>query len=128
MASFQGAFPHFDLAVGRHGASVTVVVTGEIDLATAPLLSAALVEHRDAELLVVDLTGTLFIDSTGVRILIEADRRAVDSAAQLVVIVGDGPVRRVLELCELDGRLTIVSEHPSSRNGGVPASRVNGHG
>jgi hypothetical protein len=63
-----------------------------------------------------------------VRILIEADRRAVDSAARLVLIVGDGPVRRVLELCELDGRLAIVSEHPSSRNGGVCVARVNGHG
>ncbi len=126
MASFQEAFPQFDVTVGRHDAVATVVVTGELDLATAPRLSAALGEHFDAEMLVVDLTDTRFIDSTGVRMLIEADRRAVDSGARVVVIVGDGPVRRVLELCELDGRLAIVSEHPSRHNGGVSVSGVNG--
>jgi hypothetical protein len=29
-----------------------------------------------------------------------------------VVLAGDGPVRRLLDLCKLDGRLALVTEHP----------------
>jgi hypothetical protein len=35
------------------------------------------------------------------------------SRSRLVVLAGDGPVRRVLDLCELDGRLAVVTDHPS---------------
>ena len=65
----------FDLTVERQGSVATVAVVGELDLATAPRLSAVLGEHGDAEVLVADLTATTFIDSTGVRVLVEADRR-----------------------------------------------------
>jgi anti-sigma B factor antagonist len=98
----------FSLAIGREGSVATVAVVGELDIATAPRLSAALDVHGDAELLVVDLTAATFIDSTGVRVLIEADRRSAGSGSRLVVHVDGGPVLRVLELCELDGRMTIV--------------------
>ena len=91
----------------------TIVVSGELDLATAPRLSAAVAEHSDAKLLVLDLTAVTFIDSTGVRVLIEADRRCAGSGSRLAVLAGDGPVRRLLDLCELDGRLALVTEHPS---------------
>jgi hypothetical protein len=30
------------------------------------------------------------------------------------VLAGDGPVRRLLGLCKLDGRLALVTEHPSA--------------
>jgi anti-sigma B factor antagonist len=118
------AFPSFELMVGRHNGLATVVVTGELDLATAPELARALDEHGDAELLLVDLTATTFIDSTGVRMLIEADRRSVASGALLVIMAGEGPVRRVLELCELDGRLAVVSEDASRLNGRAATSRA----
>jgi anti-anti-sigma factor len=121
MAFLPNALPEFDLTVGRRGAVTTVAVVGELDLATAPRLSAALAEHRDADPLVVDLTGATFIDSTGVRVLVEADRRGAGSGSPLEVLVGEGPVRRVLDLCGLDDRLTIVSTglgvpgHPTAR-------------
>jgi anti-sigma B factor antagonist len=93
----------------------TVVVSGELDLATVPRLSDTVAEHCDASLLVLDLNAVTFMDSTGVRVLIEADRACAGSGSgsRLVVLAGDGPVRRVLDLCELDGRLALVTEHPS---------------
>jgi anti-sigma B factor antagonist len=112
MSSTHEALPTFDLTVERYDSVATVLVSGELDLATAPRLSATVAEHGDAKLLVVDLTGTTFIDSTGVRTLLLADRRCVGSGSRLVVVAGDGAVRRVLELCELNGRLTIVSDRP----------------
>jgi anti-sigma B factor antagonist len=110
MSSFNEALPSFELTVERYDSVATVVVSGELDLATAPRLSAAVAEHGDAKLLVLDMTTTTFIDSTGVRALLHADRRSLGSGSRLVVVAGDGAVRKVLELCGLDGRLTLVSD------------------
>jgi anti-sigma B factor antagonist len=113
MSSFNEALPSFELTVERYDSVATVVVSGELDLATAPRLSAAVAEHGDAKLLVLDMTTTTFIDSTGVRALLHADRRSLGSGSRLVVVAGDGAVRKVLELCGLDGRLTLVSDRPA---------------
>jgi anti-sigma B factor antagonist len=113
MSLHHEALPSFALAVERYDSVATVVVSGELDLATAPRLSAAVADHGDAKLLVLDLNATTFIDSTGVRALLDADRRGLGSGSRLVVVAGDGAVRRVLDLCGLDGRLTIVSERPA---------------
>jgi anti-sigma B factor antagonist len=113
MSSNHDALPSFALTVQRYDSVATVVVSGELDLATVPRLSAAVAEHGDAKVLVLDMTATTFIDSTGVRALLQAHRRSARSGSRLVVVAGDGAVRRVLELCELDDRLTIVSDHPA---------------
>jgi anti-sigma B factor antagonist len=113
MSSFREALPSFELSVERYDSVATVVVSGELDLATAPRVSAAVAKHGGAQLLVLDLTATTFIDSTGVRTLLQADRRIVGSGSRLVVVAGNGAVRRVLDLCGLEGLLTLVSEHPT---------------
>ena len=112
MASCDETFPPFEVTVQRDEAVATIVVSGELDLATVPQLSA-IVGVCDARLLVLDLNAVTFIDSTGVRLLIEADRACAGSGSRLVVLAGDGPVRRVLDLCELDGRLALAAHHPS---------------
>jgi anti-anti-sigma factor len=117
MSSFYEALPSFELTVQRYESVATVVVSGELDLATVPRLSAAVAEHGEAKMLVLDMTATTFIDSTGVRALLQADRHSARSGSRLVVLAGDGAVRRVLELCELDGHLTIVSDHPARTAG-----------
>ena len=115
MSSFYEALPSFELTVQRYDSVATVVVSGEVDLATAPRLSAAAAEHGDAKMLVLDMTATTFIDSTGVRALLHAHRDSARSGSRLVVVAGDGAVRRVLNLCNLDGRLMIVSDHPAPK-------------
>ena len=113
MASLPEPYPPFDVTAQRDDGVATVVVSGELDLATVPRLSATVAEHGDARLLVLDLNAVTFIDSTGVRVLIEADRACAGSGSRLVVLAGDGPVRRILDLCALDGRLAVVTDHPS---------------
>jgi anti-sigma B factor antagonist len=113
MASCHETYPPFEVTAQRDDAVATIVVSGELDLATVPQLSAAIAEHDDAGLLVLDLTAVTFMDSTGVRVLIHADRSCTRAGSRLVVQAGDGPVRRVLELCRLDGRLALATEHPS---------------
>jgi anti-sigma B factor antagonist len=113
MAVCHEIYPPFEVAVRRDDAVATVTVSGELDLATVPRLSGTVAEHSHARLLVLDLTAVTFIDSTGVRTLLDADRACADSGSRLVVLAGDGPVRRLLELCELDGRLALVTDHPA---------------
>ena len=113
MAYCHETYPPFEVTVQRNDEVATITGTVELDLATVPLLSAAVAEHDDAGLLVLDLTAVTFIDSTGVRVLIEADRSCARSGSCLVVLAGDGAVRRVLDLCELDDRLALVTDHPS---------------
>jgi anti-sigma B factor antagonist len=117
---FSETYPPFAVAVQRDEAVATVVVSGELDLATVPRLSATVAEHGDARLLVLDLHAVTFIDSTGVRLLIEADRACAAAGSRLVVLADDGPVRRVLDLCELDGRLAVVTGHPAPAAQAVP--------
>ena len=60
--------------VGRH---TVVGVTGEIDVASAPVLRDTLLAqlNRGVESLVVDLRGVTFIDSTGVGSLLRVHHR-----------------------------------------------------
>lgn len=76
-----------------------LVVSGELDLATAGQLA----DHLDplpghgAEVR-VDLSGLTFLDSSGLRVLIEAHQRA-EVAGRTIVFTGVSiVVRRILEL------------------------------
>lgn len=94
-------------------------LTGEFDLACEERfmeeLEAAL---RDpAPWLVLDLRGLDFMDSTGLRVLVQIDARARGGEFQFVVLCGDGHVRYVLRESGLDGVLPLVDAA-----GAVPAS------
>lgn len=86
----------------------TLVVAGDIDMAGGPSLEKAMVE-REAELaaddggdLVVDLADVHFMDSSGLRSLLAAARRAAGRRAQLE-LRSVGP--EVIRLLEITGTL-----------------------
>jgi hypothetical protein len=54
MASWHETHPPFEVTVQRDDGVATITVGGELDLATVPQLSAAVAEHHDAGLLVLD--------------------------------------------------------------------------
>ena len=59
---------------------------------------------------VIDLTGLTFIDSSGIRSLLDSKRRAEEHGVALVVRVpGDGQVRQVLELTGMDHVFTTAT-------------------
>src|SRR5262245_7701784 len=53
-----------------------VIAEGDIDLAGGPLLDMAILRLADATPIVIDLTAVEFIDSSGLRSLLTASRRA----------------------------------------------------
>lgn len=80
-------------------------VTGDIDLATAPDLEAAL-DTTGVEVVVLDLTEVGFIDSTGLRSIIAAHESAETQGAQLRLVAGD-KVDRLLQITGLVDRLHV---------------------
>jgi len=87
---------------------VTVLrLDGELDLASAPELSAALARTFDdaAKPVVLDMAGVGFIDSTGVRMLLEAQNLA---GRDLALMAPSRAVTRVLDLTRLRGRFVEI--------------------
>lgn len=96
----------------RHAPEVTVLeVGGEVDILTAAKLGTEI----DAEVrcgvgdLVIDLRGTDFVDSAGLHILLNAQRRLTRQGRALAVLCEPGPVRRVFELARLIETLGVVA-------------------
>ncbi len=84
---------------------LTVKFEGELDLAVAAECSAALQEPLEAaeRLIVFDLGGLTFLDSTGLRLLIDTKRQAeARGKAVLLSRVSDA----VLRMLEVTGLLT----------------------
>lgn len=90
---------------------IVLEITGEVDLDTAPELARALdIRGGDVDRVVVDLTAVTFLDSSGLRALVEAWRRlAVLEIALRVVVPTPSIVRRVFELTDLVETLGIVA-------------------
>ena len=66
----------FSISTSDRDGRAVVVIRGELDLATAPDLEAALPERLDAgQDVVVDLRELEFMDSTGLRVLVAAHAR-----------------------------------------------------
>jgi anti-anti-sigma factor len=91
----------------RDGVLHTIALEGELDIAGAPELERELlrVERTDALSIVVDLSDLAFIDSTGVRLLLQADARSRADANRLSLLRGPRGVQRVFELTGVLDRL-----------------------
>ncbi|WP_410588232.1 STAS domain-containing protein [Amycolatopsis sp. lyj-23] len=83
----------FSVATRSTGSGVVITVEGELDVATAPRLRATVgaVTLAPGQLLVVDLAGVTFCDSSGISALIAA--RNVAEAAEAGVALAAVPAR-----------------------------------
>lgn len=91
---------------GRDGGTL-VAITGELDIAAEPEVAEALTAaSARTGLLVVDLTPTSFMDSTGLKLLAAAARQVGDRLA--VVCPLGTPVRRVLVIAGMVEAVRVV--------------------
>ena len=88
-----------------------VRVSGEIDLYTAADLRAELraALDDDPSALVIDLTATTFLDSSGLAAMLGAYRGARLRHCGLEIVVDDPDIRRPLEIAGLDELVPVVS-------------------
>ena len=96
----------FDIDVQHRDGVVVVRPIGELDLATAPQLRAILQELRQQKASVlIDLKDLTFLDSTGLRLIWDADAAARADGMDLTLTVGQPDVMRVFEVTGLIRRL-----------------------
>jgi anti-sigma B factor antagonist len=82
---------------------VTVTVSGEVDLATAGALWDTLQKAAvPGTTLVVDLSGTLFMDSSGLDVLLRTRRHLAAIGSTIVLRSPHNRVRKLLEVSGLD--------------------------
>jgi anti-sigma B factor antagonist len=86
------------------GDAQTVVLAGEMDLANSPGVERELkrVETSEPSVLVIDLSALGFVDSSGVRVLIDAHARAAEDGRRLVIRRPPGRIMRILSLGHID--------------------------
>jgi stage II sporulation protein AA (anti-sigma F factor antagonist) len=96
------------IEVHREGDEAILTLSGELDPHTAPTLVEELdaVRADGATSVVLVLSGLTFVDSSGLRVLIAADRSLADAGGRLVLRSPSDTVRRLLEITGLDGHLT----------------------
>ncbi len=92
--------------------SVLVVAEGELDLVGVPRLLEALPGPGDTPV-VVDLGSVSFMDSTGLRSLLQARQRCREAGRGFAIARPSEAVRRVLELVDLTSEFDVV-ERPVS--------------
>ena len=98
------------------GDSLRLYVRGELDLATASALEEALLDcaREEPARLVVDLADVPFMDATGLRVLIEGQRRQKETGGDLVIGRPSRQVARLLEVAGERARFRIARDEPHS--------------
>ena len=103
-----------ELAIDLHdsGGVSHLVLSGEFDLAGITRFEDQLgtLEASSAAVIVIDLSDLQFMDSSGLRALVNADGRAQRAGRRLAIVPGPPHVRRVFEITQLVGRLDLVDD------------------
>ncbi len=83
---------------------MVVALYGELDLASGPLLEDELqaAEAAGEERIIVNLSGLDFMDSSGLEVLIDAQRRSSQNGHQLSLLRGSRSVHRIFELTKTE--------------------------
>ena len=96
----------------RRADRVTLVLAGELDLRSAHELRAKLdeIEREAPALLAIDLRELQFMDSSGLRELVQANHRAAAGHRRVVLVTGTAPIDRILAISGIKGELETTAD------------------
>jgi anti-sigma B factor antagonist len=111
-----------DLQEGESNGLAHLALRGELDLSTVPKVEEALrrIEESHPPVLVLDLAGLTFLDSTGLRMVVTADQRARAEDRRLAVVRGPESVQRVFSITRLDEHLDMFDDVSAVGPAGTP--------
>ena len=105
--------PLADLTIEERDGVAVAALAGEVDLSNAVEVGSAIeaaVENAAAGL-VLDLSGTAYLDSSGIQLVFELARRLGRRQQCLrVVVPSEASIRRALELADVGAVVPIVGE------------------
>jgi len=96
---------NFDIKTEQLSGDVYVIsLTGEVDLYTAPEFKQQLLEviAQGSREVVVDFSGTTFIDSTTLGVLVGGVKRLRANDGQLSLVCSDRNITKIFEITGLD--------------------------
>lgn len=114
-----GSMTDLSISVSQRPDSAVVAVAGDVDLSTSPALAHAVATAVDAAgdlMVVVDLSGVRFCDSTGISALVQGRRLAQQHGVRYRVTGATGLVLDVLEITGVWEDLSGTGE-PSAPSG-----------
>jgi anti-anti-sigma factor len=97
----------FTIATEALDGGFVVRLQGELDLASAETAARELerVQASEHSPLTLDLSNLTFIDSTGIRLVLDVDKRGREAGGELRLIRGPDQIQRIFELTGLTDRL-----------------------
>ena len=103
----------FEVSEGARSARIALY--GEFDIQSAADASRALQEllSRDLDAVTIDLSGLDFMDSTGVKFLVDGRETALARNVKLSLVHGGDPVRRVLTVSGVTALFEDDDDRPS---------------
>ncbi|HWC38071.1 MAG TPA: STAS domain-containing protein [Acidimicrobiales bacterium] len=100
----------FQITESFDGRSTVLSVQGELDMATAPELRTALARLANRKCdVVVDLSRVTFMDSSGIRVLLDAHQSMVRVDGRFALGAASRAVTRALKLTQLDQVIPTIS-------------------
>jgi anti-sigma B factor antagonist len=99
--------PLLSIAVTSSNGTRVVAVAGDLDIATVPELACELGKLEQCNV-TVDLTRVTFVDSSGLRCILEARNRIDGDGYTMVVRGASRIVRRAFEITGLDTVLLVA--------------------
>ena len=96
---------NFDIKTEQlSGDAYVISLTGEVDLYTAPEFKQQLLEviAQGGKEVVVDFSGTTFIDSTTLGVLVGGVKRLRTNEGQLSLVCSDRSITKIFEITGLD--------------------------
>jgi anti-sigma B factor antagonist len=111
-----------DYAIRWMGSLAVITMPAEIDAANADQVREALLSaaRPDVPVLIIDMTGTTFCDSSGVHAVITAYRQAAETGTQLRLVATT--VRRIFTVIGADQLMPIYPAVEAAVAGSPPGS------
>jgi anti-anti-sigma factor len=102
---------HLRVDVRREQDRVVLRLAGELDLASSTIFERALegAEISASPLLVLDLDGLKFVDSSGLRIILLAHDRARERGQEFAITPGSPQVQRLLSITSVSEHLHVIA-------------------
>lgn len=106
-------------SVEHRGGVVVLVVEGEVDVSTAPVLRAAIddVLAEEPSELVIDFSAVTFLASVGLQILVLTNER-VSGRARFAVVASGPATSRPIRLTGLDSMFSLYESLDAGLTGG----------
>jgi anti-sigma B factor antagonist len=106
------AMPALSFPVSLINGVAVVTTPDEIDISNASLLREALVTatHSAVQAVVVDMSGTEYCDSTGLNVLVRAQKKAEPDGVELRLVVRASAVQRMLTVTGVAGLFRVFAD------------------